>query len=78
MPIVLDLMEALEIRVIFQPCYSPEFNGCESVFGHIKQKLRARRTAAAPMWQQVTVILASISHEMMRNWYRKAILGVLP
>eukprot|EP00300_Choanocystis_sp_HF-7_P026713 c30484_g1_i1.p1 GENE.c30484_g1_i1~~c30484_g1_i1.p1 ORF type:complete len:105 (-),score=1.18 c30484_g1_i1:23-295(-) len=78
MPIILDLLDDLQIRVLFQPCYSPEFNSCEMVFGYTKRKLRTRRVEGVPFWQQVKVILASISHSMMRNWYRKAILGIVP
>lgn len=78
LPIIREVLDTLGVTIYFQPCYSPEFNACEPVFGYLKNKLRARRQDGVPLQEQLCVILACITVDMMKNWYRGAFMGSLP
>ena len=78
LPIIREVLDALGVTMYFQPCYSPEFNACERVFGYLKNKLRARRLDGVPLLEQLCVLLACITVDMMKNWYRGAFMGTLP
>ncbi len=67
-----------DVLLVFQPCYSPEYNACERVFGYVKDRLRSSRSERVSLISQISVVLATISLNMMVNWYQRAILGRLP
>lgn len=41
--VIRERLEELSIEVIFNPAYSPEFNGIESVFSIFKNKYKRKR-----------------------------------
>jgi hypothetical protein len=78
LPILREVMDAMDIDMWFQPCYSPEFNVCERVFAFVKNKIRSSRIPDVNIVTHIEVLLASVDIPMMQHWYVRSILGKLP
>jgi len=69
---LLGLAEALGVRIIFLPKYSPELNPCELVFAKVKNYLRNNRTDS--QWlEDIVFALSLISSEDVFLMYLKCI-----
>ncbi len=62
------LMDTFKFRLIKLPCYSPELNPAEFVFGKLKQYLRKNR-GQDTLLNEVIKGLAQINHCNLYHWY---------
>jgi len=59
----------------YLPAYSPEFNPCELVFAKVKNILRHNRDFSIPMYYNVLMAFAGVSHENLVNYYNKCVFS---
>jgi transposase len=71
-PVLVELLEAVQVRLIFLPTYSPELNPVECVFGEAKRWLRYRR-GTGPFSQEIVKAFSSVQRSAVVNFYFKAI-----
>jgi transposase len=63
------LLDAVGVRMIFQPKYSPELNPCEHIFGHVKKYLREQR-GTRPFLEEIALGFTRITKaEVVRCYY---------
>jgi len=63
-----DMLDLYGVKMMFLPKYSPEFNPCELVFGHIKQYLR-NRGKNKNFYFDIVQAMAQISIDLMKKYY---------
>jgi transposase len=63
-----DALDTVNVRLVFLPTYSPEFNPCELVFAQVKNYLRAHRGSSA-FSAEVIKAFAQVSREHVFGYY---------
>jgi hypothetical protein len=67
-----DALASVNVRLVFLPTYSPEFNPCELIFAQVKGYLRAHR-GSCTFAAEVVKGFAQVSRENVFGFYRKCI-----
>lgn len=71
------LLDSYQIRWIFLPTYSPEFNPCELIFGQVKKYLREYRQFDKCFEWELARALSQVSTETVKNYYYKCVISVI-
>lgn len=69
-----DICSNSNVRLMFLPAYSPEFNPCELIFNVLKKDLRNRRVRALPIWLNCVNSLAKITTQQICSFYDHCLL----
>jgi transposase len=71
-PYIDMLLDAVGVRLAFQPKYSPELNPCELIFGHAKRYMREER-GNGTFVEEIGRAFAQIKKEEVLRCYDKCI-----
>ena len=69
------ILQAAQVELWFLPCYSPELDAAEFVFGEVKKFISHNRARDKILWADTLRSLARIDQSKMWGFYWKALFG---
>ncbi len=61
-----ELLDVVEVHLVFLPKYSPELNPCEEIFAHVKQHLCCY-SSNSHFWYKIMKSLEEVSYAHVTN-----------
>ncbi len=75
--VLVNLLDAFNIKLIFLPTYSPELNPCELVFSLIKRQIREQSKRDGGFDEQIIRSCLKVTYDNIVAYYHKCIFSVL-
>jgi len=78
-PLLLSILNALDIKLIFLPAYSPELSPCETVFSQVKSfvnnRVRRPNENIAQFFENILQGFARVSRQQLLKYYDFCLFG---